>query len=218
MCSTAMSLCKSSTTTSASRGSTCPGIRIVVLSSPATTCAAVTTRSGPATQPVPSTPTPQATPRTLTTRVVAARMDGSRSTPLLGGREGGFGPTIDGNGSMRASRLRSVRGGSAESSCFTIAERSTSCRIRVSPGVSSATDAPTQTIARPIAAPRRTPPAVSISRNGARRRPPRMKDPASSAANWRIIAPSTAPTSPATGVHVEVDPPCRTCGATREPT
>ena len=44
------------------------------------------------TQPLPSTPTPHAVPRTLTTRVVAARIDGSRRTPLLGGSDGAFGP------------------------------------------------------------------------------------------------------------------------------
>ena len=152
------------------------------------------------------------------TRVAAARMEGSRRTPLLGGKEGGLGPTIDGKGSMRANRLRSVLGGRAASRCFTIAERSTSWRIRVSPGVNSATEAPTQTIPRPIAVPRRRPPAVSISRRGGSLRPPRMNDPANSAANWRSIAPITAPMSPAAGVHFDVDPPWRTCGATREPT
>ena len=96
--------------------------------SPATTCAAVTTRFLPANQPLPSTPTPHAVPSTLTMRVVAARIDGSRRTPSHGGSVGAFGPMIDGNGSMRASRLSSVRGGSAESSCWTIAERSTSWR------------------------------------------------------------------------------------------
>ena len=32
---------------------------------------------------------------------------------MLGGSDGAFGPTIEGNGSMRASRLSSVRGGRA---------------------------------------------------------------------------------------------------------
>jgi hypothetical protein len=128
-------------------------------------------------------PTPQAVPRTLTMRVVAARIDGSRSTPLLGGSDGALGPTTDGSGSMRSSRLSSVRGGRAESSCLTIAERSTSRRNPVSPGESSATDAPTQTIATPIAPPRSRPPAESIARNAVSRIPPRMNEPTVSAAN-----------------------------------
>ena len=151
-------------------------------------------------------------------RVVAARIDGSRRTPLFGGSVGAFGPTIEGNGSMRASRLSSVRGGRAESSCLTIAERSTCWRNAVRPGVRSATEAPTQTIASPIAPPSRRPPAESMSRSGVIRMPPRMNEPATSAPNCSSTAPSTAPTSAATGVHFEFDPPCTRCGATREPT
>ena len=189
----------------------------MVSCSPATTCAAVTIRFRPATQPVPSMPTPQAVPRTLTTRVVAARIDGSRSTPLLGGSVGALGPMTDGIGSMRASRFSSVRGGRAESSCLTIAERSTSWRNPVSPGESSATEAATQTTPTPIAMPRRRPPAESISRSGVNRIPPRMNEATASAPYCRSTAPSTAPTRPATGVHVEFEPPCSRCGARREP-
>ena len=148
---------------------------------PATTCAAVTTRSGPANQPLPSTPTPQAVPSTLTTRALACLIDRSRRTPALGGSVGALGPAIDGNGSMRASRLSRVRGGSAALSCLTIAERSTWERNPVSPGVSSATEDPTQTIASPMATPSRSPPAESSTRSGLSRSPPRTKEPAKSA-------------------------------------
>ena len=96
--------------------------------SPATTCAAVTTRSRPANQPLPSMPMPHAVPSDLDdARRSRPGSTGRAATPVLGGSDGALGPTIDGNGSMRASRLRSVRGGSAASSCLTIAERSTSC-------------------------------------------------------------------------------------------
>ena len=106
---------------------------------------------------------------------------------------------------MRSSRSSSVRGGRAASSCLTIAERSTSWRNPVWPGERSATEAPTQTIATPSAPPRRSPPAESSSRNGVNRIPPRMNEPATSAANCSSTAPSTAPMSPATGVHLEPD-------------
>ena len=38
-------------------------------------------------------------------RVVAARIDGSRRTPLLGGSDGALGPMTDGSGSMRVEQI-----------------------------------------------------------------------------------------------------------------
>ena len=150
-------------------------------------------------------------------RDVAARIDWSRRTPLLGGSVGALGPRKEGSGSIRASRLSSVRGGRAESSCLTISERSTSWRSPVSPGVRSATEAPTQTTATPSAPPRRRPPAESSSRKGVKRRPPRMNEPAASATNCNSTAPSTAAIRTTKGVHRELDPPWSRRIATWEP-
>ena len=93
-------------------------------------------------------------------------------------------PMIDGNGSMRASRLSSVRGGSAESSCLTIAERSTSWRNPVSPGVSER-DRRADPDDRERRS-RRRGEARRPSRSRATavsRRPPRRNEPAMSATN-----------------------------------
>ncbi len=84
--------------------------------SPATTCAAVTTRSGVANQPLPSTPIPHASPRMRTTDADARRTAGSAEIAGLTGVAGAAGPVIDGNGSIRASRCSSRRGGTTSSS------------------------------------------------------------------------------------------------------
>ena len=156
-----MSLWTSKATTSAGWRPDMPGISTIVSCSPATTWAAVTTRLLAANQPLPSTPIPQAVPRILTTRVEAAWIAGSPRTEALGGCEGAAGPVIDGNGSIRASRCRSVRGGTTELRRLTKLDDCTSWRSRVCPGTSSATEAATQTNASPVAAPSTSPPSES---------------------------------------------------------
>ena len=78
---------------------------------PATTCAAVTTSSGRATQPLPEMASPQALPRTRTTLGAASRTPGRRSTLGSGGSTGAAGPAIVGNGSTRWSASMSRAGG-----------------------------------------------------------------------------------------------------------
>ncbi len=79
---------------------------------PATTCALVTTSSSPATQPEPSTPSPQALPRILTTELRGRRgRRGVRAIEAVGARTLASGPSMRGNGSSRASaESRPVRG------------------------------------------------------------------------------------------------------------
>ena len=64
----------------------------VVSSSPATTCALVTTSPEPATHPDPSTPSPQAVPRTLTTLSPARCTSGSVAIARSGARTVASGP------------------------------------------------------------------------------------------------------------------------------
>ena len=78
-----------------------------VSSWPATTWALVTTTPGAATQPEPSTPTPHAVPRILTTLSRAAATSGSRAIAARGGGTRASGPSIRGNGSSARSVLSS---------------------------------------------------------------------------------------------------------------
>src|SRR5262249_22645835 len=71
------------------------GLTAVSLS-PATTCAAVTTVCGAATQPEPSMPSPHAVPTTRTTLGAAARTPGRRRTAGLGGGTSAGGPARGG--------------------------------------------------------------------------------------------------------------------------
>ena len=77
-----------------------------------------------ATQPEPSTPSPQAVPSTRTTLRLAARTSGSRAIRAVGGATSALGPLICGKGSKRASALSSrPDGGSVSFSAWMIWER-----------------------------------------------------------------------------------------------
>ena len=104
-------------------GSVPPAKLTVVSSSPATTCAAVTTTPGRATQPLPSMPSPQAVPTMRTTLGAAARTPGRARTVGRRRRSAPGGPASSGNGSTRASAFRSVRGGTIEFSRSSTRER-----------------------------------------------------------------------------------------------
>ena len=125
----------------------------VGLCSPATTCAAVTTRLRRANQPLPSTPMPHAKPTTLTTEASASSTPRLRTIAGLAGVDGAAGPTIDGNGSTRASRCSRRAGGTASFRWRTISERSTSRLTDVCPGTSRAVAPATQTMTSPVAPP-----------------------------------------------------------------
>src|SRR5258707_15022555 len=107
-----MSLCASNETTSAlySRAPK-PGICTDEPRSPATTCAAVTTRSGSANQPLPSMPMPQAVPRIFTTELLALRMPGLAAIAGLGGAAGAAGPAGEGEGCESGTQCGRPAGG-----------------------------------------------------------------------------------------------------------
>ena len=77
-----------------------------VSSSPATTCALVTTTPGEAIQPEPDTARPHAVPSTRTTLSAAALTSGSAASLESGGPTVTFGPGIAIAGSILLSALR----------------------------------------------------------------------------------------------------------------
>src|SRR6266581_4654761 len=104
-----------------------------VSSSPATTCAAVTTEPGAASHPEPSIPSPHAVPRMRTTLGAADRTPGRLNTCGFGGGTCATGPPSAGNGSSRASACNRDDGGSKLFSCLRTNERCTSRRRDVWP-------------------------------------------------------------------------------------
>ena len=98
----------------------------------------------------------------------APRTRADCSARVSGGVDGGAGPAIDGNGSMRLNARRTERGGAILFSCCTILEPSTSSRIFGWPGSCVTTAASTQTTTKPIAAPASRPPSESSMRSGGR--------------------------------------------------
>ena len=194
-----------------------PPTSTVVLSWPATTCAAVTTSRGPATQPLPDTERPQATPSTRTTLGAAARTPGRRSSAGSGGSAGASGPAIAGNGSTRWIASISRPGGTnAFRRCSTI-DCCASRRSSVWPGRCSATAPATHTTASPAAAPTASPPSESSARSGGSSRSERRAAlPAIVATVSSTSAPTAAPPSATSGVYGESSPPS-SCGARRAP-
>ena len=82
-------------------------------STPATTCAFVTTSPSPATQPEPSMPSPQAVPTTRTTLSAAAVSPGASRTEGSGAATPAAGPTRTEKGSMFASASITRVGGNS---------------------------------------------------------------------------------------------------------
>ena len=197
--STATSFRRSKATTSAGRRP--PDCNSTTVSFwPATTWAAVTTRFARATQPVPSTPTPQAVPSTRTTLGVARRTPGSCTSLGSGGGTDAPGPAIVGNGSMRASALsRSVGGMTLFRRCSK-AEPCAPRRRSVWPGKSSATAPRTQTSVSPASAPRTSPPVESNVLSFGLSIRVRSAAPASVPSVSSRIAPTAAPARAASGV------------------
>ena len=118
---TAMSLTLSNETTRASSSS--PSLRSTRgVPIPATTCAFVTTRPGPATQPEPSIPSPQAVPTTRTTLSAAPLTPAESRTAGSGASTPAAGPASVANGSICASVSIRRCGGSSWLSFERIAE------------------------------------------------------------------------------------------------
>ena len=131
--STATSLRTSNATTSAERYF--PSRRSTRESrTPATTWAFVTTRPGPAIQPEPSIPRPQAVPVTRTTDGAACLTPGRFAMLGSGGATAASGPGIESNGSTRA--IASIRrwGGNSRLIRSRIFDACTSRRRSVWPG------------------------------------------------------------------------------------
>ena len=102
---------------------------------------------------------------------------------------------------MRASARSTVRGGAIVFRRWRISDCCTSARSFGWPGICSSAAPATQTSASPSAAPATQPPIESSSRSGGiTDRPPRASEPAALATHWRSEAPTSAPTSPASGV------------------
>ena len=143
-----MSLWRSNATTSA--GNLPPDCSSTTVSlCPATTWAAVTIRSAFATQPVPSTPIPQAIPSTRTTLGAARRTPTACARLGSGGATDAAGPVIAGKGSMRASAFSTSVGGMNLFSLCSRAEPWAPRRRSVCPGSNSATAPSTHTTATP---------------------------------------------------------------------
>ncbi len=205
--------CLRSTTSAFARW---PPARIEV--APATTCAAVTTMCGRATQPEPSIPRPHAFAVIRTMLPRTRRTAADASARLSGGCVGGAGPVIAGNGSTRLNARRTVLGGANWFRRCKTGDCCTSRRSFVWPGSCRSTAPATQTMTKPKAAPTMRPPIVSSARNGGiADRPPRAAEPAIDPTDCSTAAPISAPASPTSGVYGDVAPPFRTCAARRAP-
>ena len=215
--STAMSLRGSKWTASASMPGSSPRSSTRVSFWPATTWALVTTIPSPATQPEPSTPSPQAVPSTFTTLRAAASTCGSPTIPADGACTRTSGPSMRGNGSRFSSAVSSpLVGGRIVFRRWSTYERWTAWRS--SPPEPSATAPSTQTIPSPTqavsAAPRRPSSALPAGvRTRARNRLPTPSKPIAS------TAPAvSAPIRPKAGAQPESAPSESTSGPTLVPT
>ena len=186
-------------------------------SSPATTCAFVTTTPSRATQPDPSTPSPHAVPSTFATLRPAALTCGSRAMRELGGATFASGPLMCGKGSKRASAFRiAPDGGSVLLRARRIVERWMSRRSPRAPGVWSATDPAIHAIPSPIAATSAAPPRPSISPKLGGSRPRRRK-PTTSSPEAKAPPIRSAPIRPKSGAYGECDPSWSRSGPSRAP-
>ena len=185
-------------------------------SSPATTWAAVTTSLGATTQPLPSTPSPQAVPSTRTTLGAARRTPGCRSTRGSSGRVGTGGPVRLWNGSIRPSAFRIVLGGTISFRRCSTTDRCTERRSCAWPGSWSAIAPSTQTATRPTSAPVSTPNAESTARRFRRSRL-LSAAPSELPTTSNRTASETAPTTAITGAYGELEPSDSRTGASRAP-
>ena len=184
---------------------------------PATTCALVTTSSGPTTQPEPSTPRPHALPRTFTTESAAATTPAARAIPAVGAGTRASGPSMRGNGSSRASAsISPLEGGSTVLRCCRIVERWTS--RRASPPLASANAPSTHVIPSPTAAVSTAPSAPSTAVAAGDRTRPRNRAPTPSKPSAKTIPAISAPTRPKAGDQGERRPSSSSSGPTRVPT
>ena len=131
-----------------------------------------------------------------------ARRARARS-PGSAARRRAAGPAIDGNGSMRASRCSSRRGGTAlvepadDLGALHLAAAASS-----GPGRAAPSRRAPRRATSPVARAEDEPPAESRSRSGVSFRPPRMNEPTIDGdASGAAVAPASAPTSPASGVQ-----------------
>ncbi len=127
-------------------------------------------------------PSPQAVPSTRTTLDAALRTPARLRTRGSSGSVGTGGPASAGNGSIRASAFRTVRGGTIESSRRSTSERCAARRRIVLPGKLERHHAEHPDGVEPDQAPANTPATESASRKNRRSR-------------RRTAAPSVLPSS-----------------------
>ena len=176
----------------------------------------MTTTPGSATQPEPSTPTPHAVPRILTTLARAARTSRSPAIPGCGGGTRAAGPSMRGNGSSARSVLSSGPvGGSTALSWRRIADRWTSRRM--SGAACSATAPSTHATSRPTQAVSTAPRAPSIAAKVGEETRARRRAPTPSKLAASTPPATIAPISANAGAHVDSRPPSSTSGAIRVP-
>ena len=187
---------------------------------PATTWAAVTTRCGAATQPEPSTPSPQAAAVMRTTHAVRAAHGGGREARCVRRRRrrrraGDRRERVDARERPQHRSRRHDRVQLLDDPRARAPRRAPS----VCPGSCSSTAAATQTSASPSAAPATKPPIESSKperrdhRAGCRARTSRRsRRPPAAASRRRPRRRGRRAACTASSA-----PPCRNCGASREP-
>ncbi len=180
------------------------------------TCAAVTTRCGRATQPEPSTPSPHAFAVILTTLGRTARTAGDESAPVPAGRLRRRRADKRLERVDRANARRRSLGGAIGSSAAGSSTADVTAQL-VSPGSCRRTAPTTQTAPRPSAAPATRPPnESSIRSGGSTDRPPRANEPANRRRLKQHRADQRAGERDQRRVRRSA-PSCSTCGASREP-
>ena len=151
----------------------------IVPCSPATTCAAVTTRSRRANQPLPSTPMPHASPRSARRRPTRARTAGSRRSRGSRARVGARRPGDRRERVDAGEQAQEPRGGTTSLSRLQDrASAALACRSFGWPGSGSADGARTQTSTSPSPRRDRPPTASRAAGTASACRPPRRNEPA----------------------------------------
>ena len=181
-----------------------PSTSTVVSFSPATTWALVTTTLGAATQPLPSMPSPQAVPSTLTTLGLALSTAGALTIPGGGAATFAWGPRTEGSGSIRASACRiAPDGGNRLLSPRRMAERWMSCRSTFEFDDCRAIAPTIQAIPKATDAVRAAPSSPSTVRSPGSRRNLRARAPTPSNPLASTAPARRAPSSPNNGAYSE---------------
>ena len=194
-----------------------PGSTTDVLRSPATTCAAVTTRPGAATQPLPEIPSPHAVPRTRTTLARGGAHVGVAGDLARWARPGSAGRRS--TGTDRHGRARSAAAPAGRSRSAAAAPRSAARPGAASAGRGAGAQLRRRSRRAPSRRPRRGrgPPRYRAHGAAGSASPPRKNEPAIDPSASSTAAPITAPARATSGAYGECAPPLSTAGAIRAP-